>query len=139
MDTFEYKGKTFKMIPATHYCVGCYGFESDNDYDAAADFCENTVRQAGGCDGRIAVVDDTVVVPEQIQTTPTKEPKEKKNDYLVVRRIRMPNDEDSWEEFESTVRGFLNGGYQTVGGISLTYTDGYVNVAQAIIKNKQEK
>lgn len=64
----------------------------------------------------------------------------KKNDYVVVRRIDMINDIDDWEEFESTVRAYVNRGYELVGGVSITSVNndlnGRITVAQALIGNK---
>jgi len=62
--------------------------------------------------------------------------KEKKNDYIVVRRINMREEPDNWEEFESTVRVFINAGYKLVGGVSMhVHANPYfVSVAQTLIK-----
>lgn len=62
----------------------------------------------------------------------------KKNDYIVIRRIEMTDNEESWEEFENNVRGFLNMGYELVGGISVNIGRGCsISVAQALIKNRK--
>lgn len=62
-----------------------------------------------------------------------------KNDYIVVRRkfeFQGQEQDEEWDEFSQAVRGFVNMGYELVGGIAMSEdTNHRKSVAQAMIRN----
>ena len=62
----------------------------------------------------------------------------KKNEYIIVRRFEVVSECFDWEEFEETVRAYMNMGYELVGGISITSHIGGILVAQSLVYKSEQ-
>lgn len=58
----------------------------------------------------------------------------RRNEYIVVSRYTETGyDSIDWEEFGDSVRGFLNSGFELVGGVSVSQTGRCFTITQSLL------